>query len=52
MATILSGMEKISLSWMQLLILFWLQIDVMNHIIVSEFTGVFPFIGDYMATFL
>ena len=24
----------------------------MNHIIVSEFTGVFPFIGDYVATFL
>ena len=37
---------------MQLLILFCLQIDLMNHFIFSEFTGVFPIIDDYMATIL
>ena len=37
---------------MQLLVLFCLQTDLMNHFIFSEFTGVFPFIHDYMATIL
>ena len=36
---------------MQLLILFCLQIDF-NYFIFSEFTGVFPFIHDHMATIL
>ena len=35
---------------MQLLILFCLQIDLMNHFIFSEFTDAFPFIDDYMST--
>ena len=35
---------------MQLLILFCLRIDLMNHFIFSEFTGVFSFILDYMAS--
>ena len=37
---------------MQLLTLFGLQADLMKHFIFPEFTGVFPFIHDYMATIL
>ena len=37
---------------MQLLVWFCLQTDLMNDFIFSEFTGVFPFIHDYMATIL
>ena len=37
---------------MQLLILFWLQTDLMNHFIFSKFTGVFLFIHNYMAAIL
>ena len=35
---------------MQLLILFYLQTDLMNYFIFSEFMGVFLFILNYMAT--
>ena len=37
---------------MQLLIMFYLETDLMNHFIFSEFTGVFLFILDYMITIL
>ena len=37
---------------MQLLILFCLQTDLMNHFIFSEFMGVFLFIHNYMVTIL
>ena len=37
---------------MHLLTLFCIQIDLINHFIFSEFTVVFPFIHDYMATIL
>ena len=38
--------------WMQLLIWFYLQKDLMNHFIFSEFIGVFPFVPKYMTTVL
>ena len=37
---------------MQLLILFYQQTDLMNHLIFSEFKGVFLFIHNYTATTL
>lgn len=37
---------------MQLLTLFYIQIDLINHFIFSEFVGVFLFINDYLVTIL
>ena len=41
--------EKVNqVKGLQLLILFCLQIDLINHVSFSEFTGVFLFIHDYI----
>ena len=37
---------------MQVLIMFFLQTDLMNHFILSEFTGVFLFVHNYKAVIL
>ena len=37
---------------MQLLFAFCLQTDLMNHFTLSEFTGVFLFVHNYVATIL